>query len=73
MSGYFASIDHRLFKNVNIISRHILFNIRKHNYAKAIRQMKLIIALRYTHKILRNKGRGITRAYYEVICKKIES
>ncbi|KRM67827.1 glycosyl glycerophosphate transferase [Apilactobacillus ozensis DSM 23829 = JCM 17196] len=72
MSGYFASIDHRLFKNVNIISRHILFNIRKHNYAKAIRQMKLIIALRYTHKILRNKGRGITRAYYEVICKKLK-
>ncbi|MCK8624041.1 CDP-glycerol glycerophosphotransferase family protein [Apilactobacillus sp. M161] len=72
MSNYLSLINVKLLNNVNFISRRILINIKKHNYSKAKRQMKLLIGLRYIHKLLKNKGRGITRVYYEMICKKLK-
>ncbi|MEJ6400708.1 bifunctional glycosyltransferase family 2 protein/CDP-glycerol:glycerophosphate glycerophosphotransferase [Nicoliella lavandulae] len=67
VSKYLNLIDKRAFKSVNVLSRRILSAIADHQFGVAQKLMASLVFGRNAHRIVKKRGRGITKALYQLV------
>ncbi|GLB46932.1 teichoic acid biosynthesis protein F [Philodulcilactobacillus myokoensis] len=69
LQNYLRLLSNRDFHSINILSQRILMEVKNGNFARAKYLMVSLIATRDAHKLVVNRGRGATRASYELLFK----